>query len=213
MQVVSSKQQRQKEKVPKSHPYLLTSSKLCVLTFQWYLTQTRDFPRNGCQELYKGHIHHGPVGHSKRKHLGFQCQPCSGLCLRNHHLQKRGWNVRGCIRRDLPPTYRVLEHSSGSTAKEILKAKGSFPGRFYSHNKSMNNSCEGNTVLPRWEISLNRPTCMNKSLSGLILHRHTKLTCLTYILETILHPSLFYWLRITCTVSSEPVNTMWMTLW
>ena len=48
-----------------------------------------------------------------------------------------------------PLTYRALEHSSGTKAKEILKAKVSFPGRFYNHIKSTNNLCEVNTVLPR----------------------------------------------------------------
>lgn len=57
-----------------------------VRAFHGHLTQTRDFPRNGCQKLHKGHVHHRPVLHGERKRLGFQRQPRSGLCLRNHHL-------------------------------------------------------------------------------------------------------------------------------
>lgn len=55
-----------------------------------HLTQTRNFPRNGCQELHEGHIHHGPVGHSERDCLRLQHQPRPGLSLGNHHLWDRG---------------------------------------------------------------------------------------------------------------------------
>lgn len=99
-----------------------------VLPFPRHLTQTRDFPRNCRQELYKGHVHHRPVLHSERKRLGFQCQPRPGLHLRNHHLQEHG-------AMSAATSAWLLSWPTGTgtflraQAPQISKDKGSYLGR------------------------------------------------------------------------------------